>query len=125
MVTITAILKHNLPSYFWAGFYLVKRGRLEIGPYQGTLGCLYIDFGRGVCGAVAADKKTRIVADVHQYDGHIACDSRSQSEIVVPVMDRCGELMAVFDVDSDQLDQFDAIDQQYLERIMAHFFAGD
>ncbi len=122
MVTINAVLKQHLPYYYWVGFYLVKNGRLEVGPYQGTVGCLFVEFGKGVCGTSASKRQTLIVPDVHEFAGHIACDSRSQSEIVVPVIDQNNQLIAVFDVDSDQLEQFDEVDQVWLERIMARFF---
>jgi len=124
MATIACVLKANLPSYYWSGFYRVVDGGLLIGPYQGTLGCLRIEFGRGVCGTAAAELRTQIVPDVHQFPGHIACDSRSVSEIVVPVLDARGELIAVFDVDSTEPNDFDEVDQRYLEAIMTRFFAS-
>lgn len=110
------------PRYFWTGFYMVdplKPGELVVGPYQGTLGCLRIPFGKGVCGAVAASGKTLIVPDVHAFPGHIACDSATNSEIVVPVFDADGLLVAVLDVDSTEPDAFDADDQLGLEAICA------
>ncbi len=106
--------------YFWTGFYVVDADKpleLVVGPYQGTLGCLRIPFGRGVCGAAAATGQTRLVADVHAFPGHIACDSRSNSEIVVPVFDRDGILAAVLDVDSESFAAFDHEDQAGLEAI--------
>ncbi len=108
--------------FFWTGFYLVdenKRDELVVGPYQGTLGCLRIGFGKGVCGAAAATRKTIIVPDVHGFPGHIACDSRSNSEIVVPVFDSSGALASVLDVDSTSFDAFDGVDQAGLEAICA------
>lgn len=108
--------------FFWTGFYLVdeaKGNELVVGPYQGTLGCLRIPFGKGVCGAAAASGQTILVPDVHAFPGHIACDSRSNSEIVVPVFDKSGALAAVLDVDSTQFGAFDAIDQSGLEAICA------
>ena len=108
------------PRFYWTGFYLVDPDKLQeliVGPYQGTLGCLRIPFGRGVCGAVAASKKSLIVPDVHAFAGHIACDSATNSEIVVPVFDSQGSLAAVLDVDSTELDAFDEVDQLWLERI--------
>ena len=110
------------PRFFWTGFYVVdplKPEELVVGPYQGTLGCLRIPFGKGVCGASAARKETVLVPDVHAFPGHIACDSRTNSEIVVPVFDANGLLAAVLDVDSEQPDAFDAIDQSGLEAICA------
>ncbi|MDJ0839798.1 MAG: GAF domain-containing protein [Acidobacteriota bacterium] len=122
MATINCILKTNMEDFFWVGFYRVVDGALLVGPYQGTMGCLRIEFGRGVCGTCAAEMKTQIVADVHQFPGHIACDSRSNSEIVVPVTDKKGALIAVFDVDSTRFNTFDEVDREWLERIMARFF---
>src|SRR5690606_5162100 len=106
---------------FWTGFYGVdpaKGNELVVGPYQGTLGCLRIAFGRGVCGTAAATGRTQIVQDVHAFPGHIACDPRSASEIVVPVFDRSGALIAVLDVDAEQKAAFDAVDAERLERLM-------
>lgn len=106
--------------FFWVGFYLVdeaKRNELVVGPYQGTLGCLRIPFGKGVCGAAASSGQTILVPDVHAFPGHIACDSRSNSEIVVPVFDASGALAGVLDVDSTQFSAFDAADQAGLEAI--------
>jgi L-methionine (R)-S-oxide reductase len=100
-----------------------KARELVVGPYQGTLGCLRIAFGRGVCGAAAETGQTQLVEDVHAFPGHIACDSRSESEIVVPVFDASGKLLAVFDVDSDKPAAFDAVDQHGLEAILKATFA--
>lgn len=113
------------PRFFWTGFYEVdplKPNELVVGPYQGTLGCLRIPFGRGVCGAVAASGESLIVPDVHAFEGHIACDSATNSEIVVPVYDKAGKLAAVLDIDSTAHDAFDEIDQAGLERIAALIF---
>jgi GAF domain-containing protein len=123
MATISCILKMNLPHYYWAGFYRVHQGALIVGPYQGTLGCLTIEFGRGVCGTCAAERQTQIVPDVHAFPGHIACDARTKSEIVVPVFDPGKELIAVFDVDSTEPDAFDETDRDYLETIMKRYFS--
>lgn len=126
MATVSNLLHHAFDHYFWTGFYLVDSGKpdeLVIGPYQGTLGCLRIPFLKGVCGACATQRMTIIVPDVHEFPGHIACDSRSESEIVVPVFDKSGALIAVFDVDSDQKAQFDADDKDGLEAILAATFA--
>lgn len=126
MATVASMLANSFDHYFWTGFYLVdpaKDRELVVGPYQGTLGCLRIAFGRGVCGTAAATGRTQLVEDVHAFPGHIACDSRSRSEIVVPVFDAAGTLLAVFDVDSDQPAAFDAIDQRGLEAILAATFA--
>jgi GAF domain-containing protein len=96
---------------------------LKVGPYQGSLGCLRIPFGRGVCGAAAAERRTVIVEDVNAFPGHIACDSRSKSEIVAPVFDPSGRLIAVFDVDSDRPAAFDETDAQGIEAILGQVFA--
>lgn len=104
--------------FFWCGFYEVDPGKsreLVVGPYQGTLGCLRIPFAKGVCGACAASGETIIVPDVHAFPGHIACDSRSNSEIVVPVFDAGGALVAVLDVDSTAFAAFDEVDARGLE----------
>jgi L-methionine (R)-S-oxide reductase len=108
------------PRFFWCGFYEVdplKPRELVVGPYQGTLGCLRIPFGKGVCGAAAQRRETIIVPDVHAFPGHIACDSRSNSEIVTPVFTPAGELVAVLDVDSTEFDAFDAIDAEGLAAV--------
>jgi len=126
MATINGILKTYLTYYYWVGFYMVRNGRLSVGPYQGTLGCLHIDFSKGVCGKAAREEKTQIVGDVHalaQGTAHIACDPNSRSEIVVPVFDPQGQLLAVFDVDSSEPDSFDTIDQHFLEDIMRRHFS--
>ena len=126
MVTVNCLLKTYLPYYYWVGFYQVKNGRLTVGPYQGTLGCLHIEFGRGVCGKAAATRQTQLVKDTHaleQGTAHIACDPNSCSEIVVPVFNSTGELIAVFDVDSTLVGSFDEVDQHYLEALMKTVFA--
>ena len=127
MATVASMLADAFDSYFWTGFYVVdadKGDELVVGPYQGTLGCLRIAFGRGVCGAAAAERRTQIVEDVHAFPDHIACDSRSASEIVVPVFDASGALIAVFDVDATEKAAFDAVDAEALERLMARVFAA-
>jgi len=126
MATVASMLADAFPAFFWDGFYVVdpdKADELVVGPYQGTLGCLRIAFGRGVCGAAARDRTTQIVDDVHAFPGHIACDSRSASEIVVPVFDGAGVLIAVFDVDATVTSAFDATDAHALERLMARVFS--
>jgi L-methionine (R)-S-oxide reductase len=121
MATVNSILASRFPHFFWTGFYRVLDGRLVVGPYIGTVGCLQIEFGRGVCGTAAAQRETVIVPDVTQFPGHIACDPNSKSEIVVPVFDAKRELIAVLDVDSDQLDSFDEVDREGLEQICRLF----
>jgi len=126
MASVAAMLAQAFEHYFWTGFYLVdygSRDQLVIGPYQGTLGCLRIDFGKGVCGAAAAHGQTLIVPDVAAYPDHIACDSRSRSEIVVPVRNGDGALIAVLDVDSTELAAFSDVDARGLETIVRRVFA--
>jgi len=118
--TAACLLSQTFDNFFWTGFYIVdplKPDELVVGPYQGTLGCLRIPFGKGVCGASAARGMTIIVDDVHAFPGHIACDSQSNSEIVVPVFDKAGNLAAVLDVDSTELGAFDNDDKTGLETI--------
>jgi GAF domain-containing protein len=124
MATISALVHHAF-GFLWTGFYrVVIPGRLlRIGPYQGTLGCLEIPFGQGVCGTAAVEGRTLVVPDVHTFAGHIVCDARSRSEIVVPVRHQHGTLLAVLDVDSEQPDTFDDEDRRGLERIV-RWFAG-
>ena len=125
MATVAAMLAAEFETFFWTGFYCVDPGRereLVVGPYQGTLGCLRIAFGRGVCGAAAEERQTLIVPDVDAFPGHIACDSRSRSEIVVPVVDPGGALIAVLDVDSTELAAFDQDDAAGLETIIGRVF---
>ncbi|WP_411818114.1 GAF domain-containing protein [Hyphococcus sp. DH-69] len=127
MATVSNILHHGFDHYFWTGFYVVdpnKPEELVIGPYQGTLGCLRIPFGKGVCGTAASTKTTQVVEDVHAFPGHIACDARSESEIVVPVLDKTGALIAVLDVDSDKPAMFDEVDQDGLEAIINASFGN-
>jgi GAF domain-containing protein len=120
MATINSVLANRFETYFWTGFYRMVGGRLVVGPYVGTVGCLQIEIGRGVCGTAAAELRTIIVPDVSKFPGHIACDPNSKSEIVVPVLRR-GGLLAVLDVDSDQLNAFDDEDRVGLERIVSLF----
>jgi GAF domain-containing protein len=122
MATTSALLHHAF-GHLWTGFYrVVEPGRLlRVGPYQGTLGCLDIAFGRGVCGTAAAEGRTVVVPDVHAFPGHIACDGRSQSEIVVTVFDADGALLAVLDIDSAEKAAFDDADAEGLERLMRWF----
>jgi len=127
MATVVAMLGQSFDHFFWTGFYLVdarKPDELVVGPYQGTLGCLRIGFGHGVCGTAAAERRTIVVSDVETFPGHIACDSRSRSEIVVPVIGEGGRLLAVLDVDSTELAAFDETDAEWLERILTQAF-GD
>lgn len=122
MATLSAMLHHAF-GHLWTGFYRVITPDvlLRVGPYQGSLGCQDIAFGRGVCGTAAAERRTVVVPDVHAFPGHIACDARSCSEIVVPVFDAHGELMAVLDIDSPVPDAFADADVEGLERLVAWF----
>jgi L-methionine (R)-S-oxide reductase len=120
MATVSALI-HNAFGHLWTGFYrvAVPGKRLIVGPYQGTLGCMEIEFGRGVCGTAAAEERTVIVDDVLTFPGHITCDARSRSEIVVPVFGKRGELIAVLDIDSDQPSAFTDEDRAGLERVVS------
>lgn len=125
MGTISCLLSHAFPENIWTGFYLVdpeKADELVVGPYQGTLGCLRIPFAKGVCGAAARTGETQVVEDVHAFPGHIACDSRSVSEIVVPVRDPSGKLIAVLDIDHPSAGTFDAVDREALESLVEKVF---
>ena len=127
MATVACLLSEAFPeTFFWTGFYVVDETRekeLVVGPYQGTLGCLRIAFGRGVCGVTAETRETQIVEDVHAIANHIACDSRTNSEIVVPVFDAADQLIAVLDVDSTQHEAFDEVDKNQLEALVRDVFA--
>ena len=126
MATVSSMLRQAFDHFFWVGFYVVDPDRTEelvVGPYQGTLGCLRIAFSRGVCGAAARERRTQIVEDVDAFPGHIACDSRSKSEIVLPVLDRDGRLIAVLDVDAEIPAAFDQTDAEGLERILKAQFS--
>jgi GAF domain-containing protein len=124
MATVSCLVHHAF-GHLWTGFYrVVGPGLLRVGPYQGTLGCLEIPFGKGVCGVAAAERRTVVVPDVHAFPGHITCDARSASEIVVPVFGKGGALIAVFDVDSERPGAFDQEDQAGLERLLGWFARG-
>jgi GAF domain-containing protein len=121
MATMSALIHHGF-GLLWTGFYrVVEPERLRVGPYQGTLGCLEIAFGSGVCGTAARDQRTVIVPDVREFPGHIACDARALSEIVVPVFDQNEDLIAVLDVDSECVSAFDEEDRRGLERVVRRF----
>lgn len=124
MATMSALIHHAF-GHLWTGFYrVVEPTLLRVGPYQGTLGCLEITVGKGVCGTAAAERRTIVVPDVARYPGHITCDARSRSEIVVPVFGRDEQLIAVLDIDSERVAAFDKEDAYALERIM-RWFAGE
>ena len=118
MATVACELHQSFDTYDWTGFYrAVSDDHLIVGPYQGTHGCLHIDFDRGVCGAAARTQETQLVPDVEQFPDHIACSSSTRSEIVVPVVTPDDRLLAVLDVDSDRLAAFDETDQEHLEAL--------
>ncbi len=120
MTSVVCLLHNAFPYFYWTGFYRrIAPAELLIGPFQGTLGCLRISYDRGVCGAAARERRTIIVPDVHLFPGHIACDALSASEIVVPILDDGGNLLAVLDVDSTIRDAFDDVDAEGLERLVA------
>jgi GAF domain-containing protein len=117
LANASSLLYHSLPDLNWAGFYLLKDGGLIVGPFQGKPACVRIAMGKGVCGTAAQQRSTVIVPNVHEFAGHIACDSASNSEIVVPMI-RGNELLGVLDIDSPKLDRFDEQDQAGLEKIV-------
>lgn len=110
-----ALLYNELSEVNWAGFYFIKEGELVLGPFQGLPACIRIDIGSGVCGTAVADEKIYLVEDVHQFEGHIACDSASQSELVIPLYSK-GKIIGVLDIDSPVKARFDQIDKKYLEK---------
>lgn len=118
MATIASLLHHKMDYFFWTGFYLLNNGNLQVGPYQGAVACLELAKDKGVCWAGINQKKTIIVPDVHKFPGHIACDSRSKSEIVIPLADKSGNIIGVLDIDSKEYDSFDQTDAQELEKII-------
>ena len=121
MASVASMLAATFETFFWTGFYVVdpdKERELVVGPYQGTLGCLRIAFGRGVCGAAAASGQTQLVPDVHAFPGHIACDAQSRSELVVPVL-RDGQVIAVIDLDSPSPARFTPDDARGIEALAA------
>lgn len=117
---LSALIFNNLPDLNWAGFYFLREQQLVLGPFQGQVACVRIPLGRGVCGTAAATGEVQRIADVHQFEGHIACDAASNSEIVLPIK-HLGKVIAVFDIDSPELQRFDLIDQQYLSQIVDLF----
>jgi GAF domain-containing protein len=118
-----ALIYDALPEVNWAGFYFFKGGELVVGPFQGKPACVRIALGRGVCGTAAAERRTLVVADVHAFPGHIACDAASRSELVVPLI-ADGELLGVLDLDSPRPGRFDALDARGLEALAAQFVAA-
>ena len=119
MAIIVAVLHHKMEPFFWTGFYLLDDGELIAGPYQGPLACVKLKKHTGVCWAGIDNADSVIVPNVHEFPGHIACDSRSQSEIVVPLKNEHGDIMGVLDVDSKIINAFDEADSEWLEKIVA------
>jgi L-methionine (R)-S-oxide reductase len=117
MANVAAALKEVF-GFFWVGFYLMEDNTLVLGPFQGPVACTRIGYGKGVCGKACLDKKTVLVPDVEAFPGHIACNSGSKSEVVVPAINVQGHVKFVLDVDSDKLDDFDDTDKEYLEKII-------
>jgi len=119
MATVAALLYHKMDHFDWCGFYRLAGGELVVGPYQGPLACQVLEKGKGVCWAAVLRRETIVVPDVEKFPGHIACDARSRSEIVVPLLNPANEVWAVCDVDSRALDAFDDIDAEGLRRIVS------
>lgn len=118
MATIIAVLHHKMDYFFWTGFYLIENGEMTVNMYQGPVACQVLEKDKGVCWAAFNKKETVMVEDVHQFPGHIACDSRSSSEIVVPLKNRKGEIIGVLDVDSKEKAAFNGVDAKWLEKIL-------
>ncbi len=118
MATMAALLHHKMPHYFWTGFYTLIDGELIVGPYQGPLACQVLEKKKGVCWASVEKEDTIVVPDVNKFPGHITCDSRSNSEIVVPLVSEDSQVWGVLDVDSRELDAFSEIDKGWLEKIV-------
>ena len=117
LANASALLMESLEELNWAGFYLMKEGHLQLGPFQGRTACIRIQVGKGVCGTAVQEDRTQLVPDVHQFPGHIACDSASRSEIVVPIH-ADGRIVGVLDIDSPVTDRFDREDQEGLEQFV-------
>jgi GAF domain-containing protein len=123
MATVTAVLHSRLKHFFWTGFYLLVDGELTVGPYQGAPACVVLEPHRGVCWAGVDRGAPIVVPDVHRFEGHIECDGRANSEIVVPLRDPSGEIVGVLDVDSADFDAFDAVDEEKLAEVLAMIYA--
>ncbi len=118
MATISAVLHHKMDYFFWTGYYLIENGEMTVNSYQGPVACQVLAKDKGVCWAAFNKKETLIVEDVHSFPGHIACDARSNSEIVVPLSNKTGEVIGVLDVDSSQKAAFSDTDAHWLEKIL-------
>ncbi len=123
MATIIAVLHHKMDYFFWTGFYLIDNGEMTVNIYQGPVACQILEKNKGVCWAAFNKKETVVVEDVHRFPGHIACDSRSNSEIVVPFKNKNGEIIGVLDVDSSELAAFSQVDADWLEKILELVYA--
>ncbi len=119
MATINAVLHHKMDQFFWTGFYLLSNGQLRVGPYQGPVACQVLEKNKGVCWAAINHGKSIIVPDVEKFPGHIACDSRSKSEIAIPLRKQDGVVAGVLDIDSKEQGNFDEKDVEYLEKIIS------
>ncbi len=119
LANVAAVLHETFDDFFWTGFYLVREGELRLGPFQGPVACMHIQYGRGVCGTAWKEQQTQVVPDVEAFPGHIACSSLSRSEIVVPLRNDAHELVGVLDIDSKDLGTFDDTDRHYLEQLCA------
>lgn len=118
MATITAVLHHKMDYFFWTGFYLLEDGNMTVNSYQGPVACQILEKGKGVCWAAFNKKETVVVEDVHAFPDHIACDGRSNSEIVVPLKNKAGKVIGVLDVDSSHKASFSEVDARWLEKIL-------
>lgn len=118
MATINAILYHKMDGFFWVGFYLLHDKKLQVGPYQGPVACLELPYQTGVCWASITSGKPVLVPDVHAFPGHIACDARSKSEVVIPCRNKAGQVIGVLDIDSNLLGNFDEVDVLELQKIV-------
>ncbi|MCK3683327.1 GAF domain-containing protein [Maribellus sp. YY47] len=118
MATIIAVLHHKMEYYFWTGFYLIDEGKMTVSMYQGPVACQILEKDKGVCWAAFNQQETIVVEDVHQFPGHIACDSRSNSEVVVPFKNKSGEIIGVLDIDSKDKASFSEVDARWLEKIL-------
>ena len=124
MATVAALLHHKMPHFFWTGFYRLRAGALVVGPYQGPLACAVLPGPAGACWTTLRRGETLLIPDVAEFAGHVACDARSKSEVVVPVRDAGGQVVAVLDVDSDRADAFSEVDVEGLERVAGMVFGG-
>ncbi len=122
MSTIIAVLHHKMDYFFWTGFYLIENGEMTVNMYQGPVACQILEKNKGACWAAFNKKETIVIEDVHSFPNHIACDSRSNSEIVVPFKDREGKIIGVLDVDSSQKGSFSDVDAKWLEKILELVF---